>query len=100
VADDRRLPRCRVHPDTVLAVHPRRWGWICRRCRVLDQPTEQPYPFVPLPPVRPDRGVAPELVIQPHRRSAPVPPSTSKQTRLGRGHERIGPGQLRFDAGS
>jgi hypothetical protein len=56
--------RCTVHPDTVLAVHPRRWGWVCRRCRAADQPTEQSYPFVPFPPVRRDRQTRLEQQIQ------------------------------------
>jgi hypothetical protein len=48
VAGNQQLLRCKVHLDSVLAHHPRRWGWICQRCRAAGQPTEQPYPFVPL----------------------------------------------------
>jgi hypothetical protein len=42
-------PRCTKHPEVTLVVYPRRWGWVCPRCRAAGQSTLQPYPFVPLP---------------------------------------------------
>jgi hypothetical protein len=38
-------PRCTEHPEVTLVVHPRRWGWVCPRCRAAGQSTPQPYPF-------------------------------------------------------
>lgn len=38
-------PRCTTHPEVTLTVHPRRWGWVFRRCRAAGQSTPQPYPL-------------------------------------------------------
>jgi hypothetical protein len=85
---------CTVHPKVTLTVHPRRWGWICRACRAAGQSTPQPYPFVPLPPVRSTQPVAPELDIRPVPRSAPVPSSSPEPHPLSRRHRAVGAGQL------
>ena len=77
-------PRCTRHPRVTLMVHPRRWGWVYPRCRAAGQSTPQPYPFVPLPLVRPTQAVAAELEIRPVRRSAPVPSPEAKRAPLGR----------------
>jgi hypothetical protein len=76
--------RCTTHPEVTLTVHPRRWGWVCRRCRAARQSTPQPYPFVPLPPVRPGHAVPVDLDIRLVPRSAPVPSPEAKLGSLGR----------------
>ena len=97
MAGEQRLPRCKLHQDTVLTVHPKRWGWICGRCRAAGQPTEQPYPFVPLPPVRQDRQTRLEQQVKPASCPGGVPSPTSNSGGQEQSKRSIVPAQKASD---
>jgi hypothetical protein len=81
-------PHCGVHSDVTMMVHPRQWGWVCPRCRAAGQSTRQPYPFVPLPPLRPDRPVAQDLDLRPASHPASVPSLTRESASRSQQHPR------------
>jgi hypothetical protein len=77
VVGNQRLPRCRVHPDIVLAVHPKRWGWICRRCRARQPADRAALPVCSASIGPPDRQARLEQQVRPASCPGVVPSLTS-----------------------
>ena len=75
-------------------VRPRRWGWLCPRCRAAGQSTPQPYTFVPFPRLRPDRPVAPDLDVRPTSHPVSVPSLTRESASQSQQRPRICAGQV------
>jgi hypothetical protein len=90
---DTEKPRCSRHPDVMLTVHPRRWGWVCPRCRAAGQWMPQPYPFIPFPPLRPDRSIAPDLEVRLVSHPVRVPSFTRESTSQSQQGSRVFAGQ-------
>jgi hypothetical protein len=84
-------PRCTKHPAVTLVVHPRRWGWVCPKCRMVDPAA---VPFVPLPSLRPTQAVPVELDIWPVPRSASVPSPRPEPGHRRHSHQSVVAGQL------